>query len=131
MIFEHTAASGYDKDTRHGATSSAGATPAPSEAGGTDVSDNMWSRFEGFVPDNRASFNRAFHRLSKHMGWNEEECRRYRVELFDADFAARVVSVIFNQDEWKELCRRCKIDPIPNDIPSCLDGGCCLLHPIV
>ncbi|KAJ4377896.1 hypothetical protein N0V83_000726 [Neocucurbitaria cava] len=107
VIAEHTAAS-----------ASAGATPAPSEAGGTDVSDNIWSRFEGFVPDNRASLNREFHRLSKHMGWNEEECGRYRVEMFDADFAARVVSIIFNQDEWKELCRRCKIDPIPNDIPS-------------
>ncbi|KAF1841968.1 uncharacterized protein K460DRAFT_262127, partial [Cucurbitaria berberidis CBS 394.84] len=82
----------------------------------------VWSRFEGFVPDHRASFNREFHRLAKHQGWGKEERRHFRVELFDADFAAHIGSEIFNLDHWKMLCRLCSIAPIPNDIPGCMEA---------
>ena len=101
--------------------SSSSATPPPSDDGGSVESDKIWSKFKGFKPKPRTTFNREFHRLAVHMRWNPEERRQHRVELFYADFTAHVGSNVYDLELWQDLCSLCTIDPVPDSIPGCME----------
>lgn len=94
-------------------------------AGGDDEAGlckvSIWSQFDGFVPKPKASFNREFWRLSKHMNWTREESRSHRIEIFDADWEAHIGSELDNLEHWQEFCRLCSMNPIPTTIPGCME----------
>ncbi|KAI4627251.1 uncharacterized protein J4E87_003813 [Alternaria ethzedia] len=104
---------------------SAGTPSSIPNAGGDDEAGlrevSIWSQFDGFVPKPKASFNREFWRLSKHMNWTREESRSHRIEIFNADWEAHIGSELDNLEHWQEFCRLCSMNPIPTTIPGCME----------
>ncbi|KAF2852961.1 hypothetical protein T440DRAFT_477326 [Plenodomus tracheiphilus IPT5] len=94
-------------------------TSTASAADGFVYEDYVWGQFEGFLPNPHASFNDEFQRLAIHQGWNREERREHRLELFNADWEAHIGSDINNLKHWQELCRLCWIASIPDTIEDC------------
>jgi hypothetical protein len=95
-------------------------TQTSSDDGGVRSSD-IWYQFEGFIPNPTSRFNNEFWRLSKHMRWEDEERRKFRIEIFDADWEAHIGSELGNLAHWQEFCRLCSVVPIPNSIPECME----------
>jgi hypothetical protein len=89
-------------------------TQTSSDDGGVRSSD-IWYQFEGFIPNPTSRFNNEFWRLSK------QERRKFRIEIFDADWEAHIGSELGNLAHWQEFCRLCSVVPIPNSIPECME----------
>ena len=85
------------------------------------VDSSIWAQFKGFVPNHSARFNTEFHRLTKHMGWNKEDRREFRIMIFDADWEARIGSDLGNLAKWQEFCRLCCVEQIPDTITGCME----------
>ncbi|EFQ94865.1 hypothetical protein PTT_07287, partial [Pyrenophora teres f. teres 0-1] len=79
----------------------------------------LWLQFNGFTPRPDARFSKEFSRLAQHCKWDKEDCKKYRILLFDPEFDGHCDDDASSLESWQLLCHLCSINPAPDSIPKC------------